>query len=601
MAAIRVLDEYTINKIAAGEVVEKPLAVVKELVENAIDAGSSLITVEIKNGGIDFIRITDNGSGIPADEIRKAFERHATSKITAIDDLNTLKSLGFRGEALASIAAVSKVECITKPSDSLTGINYTINGGKEQELKEIGCPLGTTFVVRDIFYNVPARRKFLKTPVTEGSYITELVEKIAMSHPDIAFKYINNGQLKLQTKGNNSLKDVIYSIYGRDITANLLEFSLESDIINVTGLIGRPVISRGIRNYISCFINGRYIRNNILYKAVEEGYSGYKMVHRFPFAVLNISIDSSLMDVNVHPSKMEVRFSEADRIFSLLCNGIRETLKENDIIPDVKIEKTSTQPETFIKEKIAAPEPFETNRMKTIKNNENTAPANEYVRENAAEYNSKKSVTVQDTLFDISGMKHEEKKNYRVAGCVFSTYWIIEYNDEMYIMDQHAAHEKVMFEKFMKKMKPGNAANQILSPQIILTLSQTEADVINNHYEDFVSAGFEINHFGGNEYAVSAVPAEIPGISSEKALLDLIGMISEEKNISQSESAFVEKIASMSCKAAVKGGRRISDREAYELVNSLFELENPFCCPHGRPTMIKMTKYELEKQFGRIV
>lgn len=601
MAAIRVLDEYTINKIAAGEVVEKPLAVVKELVENAIDAGSSLITVEIKNGGIDFIRITDNGSGIPADEIRKAFERHATSKITAIDDLNTLKSLGFRGEALASIAAISKVECITKPSDSLTGINYTINGGKEQELKEIGCPLGTTFVVRDIFYNVPARRKFLKTPVTEGSYITELVEKIAMSHPDIAFKYINNGQLKLQTKGNNSLKDVIYSIYGRDITANLLEFSLESDIINVTGLIGRPVISRGIRNYISCFINGRYIRNNILYKAVEEGYSGYKMVHRFPFAVLNISIDSSLMDVNVHPSKMEVRFSEADRIFSLLCNGIRETLKENDIIPDVKIEKTSTQPETFVKEKIAAPEPFETNRMKTIKNNDNIAPANEYVRESAAEYNSKKSVTVQDTLFDISGMKHEEKKNYRVAGCVFSTYWIIEYNDEMYIMDQHAAHEKVMFEKFMKKMKPGNAASQILSPQIILTLSQTEADVINNHYEDFVSAGFEINHFGGNEYAVSAVPAEIPGISSEKALLDLIGMISEEKNISQSESAFVEKIASMSCKAAVKGGRRISDREAYELVNSLFELENPFCCPHGRPTMIKMTKYELEKQFGRIV
>lgn len=601
MAAIRVLDEYTINKIAAGEVVEKPLAVVKELVENAIDAGSSLITVEIKNGGIDFIRITDNGSGIPADEIRKAFERHATSKITAIDDLNTLKSLGFRGEALASIAAISKVECITKPSDSLTGINYTINGGKEQELKEIGCPLGTTFVVRDIFYNVPARRKFLKTPVTEGSYITELVEKIAMSHPDIAFKYINNGQLKLQTKGNNSLKDVIYSIYGRDITANLLEFSLESDIINVTGLIGRPVISRGIRNYISCFINGRYIRNNILYKAVEEGYSGYKMVHRFPFAVLNISIDSSLMDVNVHPSKMEVRFSEADRIFSLLCNGIRETLKENDIIPDVKIEKTSTQPETFVKEKIAAPEPFETNRMKTIKNNDNIAPANEYVRESAAEYNSKKSVTVQDTLFDISGMKHEEKKNYRVAGCVFSTYWIIEYNDEMYIMDQHAAHEKVMFEKFMKKMKPGNAASQILSPQIILTLSQTEAGVINNHYEDFVSAGFEINHFGGNEYAVSAVPAEIPGISSEKALLDLIGMISEEKNISQSESAFVEKIASMSCKAAVKGGRRISDREAYELVNSLFELENPFCCPHGRPTMIKMTKYELEKQFGRIV
>lgn len=608
MAKIRVLDEYTVNKIAAGEVVEKPLAVVKELVENSIDAGSSQITVEIKNGGIDFIRITDNGSGISKEEIGNAFERHATSKITAIDDLNTLTSLGFRGEALASISAVSKVECITKTSDSLTGINYVIEGGKEHGIKEIGCPQGTTFVVRDLFYNVPARRKFLKTPATEGGYINELMEKLSMSHPDISFKYINNGQLKLQTKGNNSLKDVIYSIYGRDITSNILEINLEDDIMNITGFIGRPGVSRGTRNHISCFINGRYIKNNILYKAIEEGYNGYKMINRFPFAVLNINIDSSLMDVNVHPSKMEVRFSEPDRIFSLLCNSIRNTLRESDIIPEIKIaEKNDTVSGSkgsgsipFIKKEIKTPEPFETRRIENLKKEEDTADV-AHVKENEVKYNTKKNTPVQDTLFDISGMKHEERKNYNVIGCVFSTYWIIEYHDEMYIMDQHAAHEKVLFEQFMKKIKLGSIASQILSPQIIITLSAAEAEVINSHYEDFVNTGFDISHFGGNEYAVSAVPAEIPGISSEQVLLDLFGILSSDKNISRSETSFAEKIASMSCKAAVKGGRHISEREAYELVNSLFELDNPFCCPHGRPTMIKMTRNELEKQFGRIV
>lgn len=605
MAVIKVLDEYTINKIAAGEVVEKPLAVVKELVENAIDAGSSLITVEIKNGGIDFIRITDNGSGISSDEIRRAFERHATSKITAIDDLNTLKSLGFRGEALASIAAVSKVECITKNAESLMGINYTIYGGKEQDLKEVGCPLGTTFVVRDLFYNVPARRKFLKTPVTEGGYITELIEKMAMSHPDIAFKYINNGQLKLQTKGNNNLKDVIYNIYGRDITSNIIEFEVKSDIINVSGYIGRPVISRGIRNYISCFINGRYIKNNILYKAVEEGYDGYKMTHRFPFAVLNIEIDGSLTDVNVHPSKMEVRFSEPDKIFSLICNSIRNTLKETDIIPEIKIPVESSDIKKPEKERLIPditkkeipPEPFEINRMKTLEKENKDY----YVNDTRTDYQDKNPLPLQETLFDISGMKQEEQKNYRVAGCVFATYWIIEYNNEMYIMDQHAAHEKVLFENFMEKIHLGKVASQIVSPQIIITLSSAEADIVDLYHNAFVNTGFEIEHFGGNEYAVSAVPAEIPGISSEKVMLDLIGMLSEEKNVSKSESAFVEKIASMSCKAAIKGGRHISENEAYFLVNSLFKLDNPFHCPHGRPTMIKMTKHDLEKQFGRIV
>lgn len=610
---IRVLDEYTIGKIAAGEVVEKPLAVVKELVENAIDAGASVITVEIKNGGTSFIRITDNGCGIAPDEISKAFLRHATSKINTINDLGTLKSLGFRGEALASISAVSKVECITKTPGSLTGINYKINGGKEEDVKEIGCPAGTTFVIRDLFYNVPARRKFLKSPVTEAGYITELVEKIAMSHPEIAVKYINNGQLKLQTKGNDSLNDVIYAIYGRDITSNMLPFHLESDIINVSGLIGRPVISRGTRNYMSCFINGRYIKNNILFKAIEEGFSGYKMTHRFPFAVLNIEIDSSLVDINVHPSKMEVRFSESDRIFSLICSGIRNSLKENDIIPDIRPGKVPSQPASYSAH--GAPEPFETNRISAIKK-EDPASVTGYIKEDTVKYNTEKhdqekykpekykpekKAPVQDTLFDLSGMQHEEKKNYRVAGCVFSTYWIIEYGNEMYIMDQHAAHEKVLYERFMNKVNQSTVSSQMLSPQIILTLSQSEADIVSAHYEDFKKTGYEINHFGGNEYAISAVPADIPDISSERVLIDLLAMLSEEKNISQAETAYAEKIASMSCKAAVKGGRHITDREAYELVNRLFELDNPFCCPHGRPTMIKMSKYELEKQFGRIV
>ena len=438
MPHINILDENTINKIAAGEVVEKPMAVVKELVENSIDAGSDHITIEIKEGGISFIRVTDNGCGINSDDIINAFERHATSKISDINDLNTLSTLGFRGEALASISAVSELECITKSEASFTGIHYSVTGGKGGTIKEIGCPNGTTFVIRNLFYNVPARKKFLKTAATEASYITDLVEKLALSHPDIAFNYIVNGQSRLATKGNGNLLDVIYNVYGRDITGNVTELSIDTDIITAHGFIGKPVVSRGSRAYMTCFINGRYIKSNILYRAIEEAYGGYKMKHRFPFAVISINIDSSKMDVNVHPSKMEIRFDEPDRIYSLICNTIRNTLRETDIIPQI-MPADKKEKENLPKQKEIIPEPFERNRIKQEPVYENQMPKKIMQAKETVPY---KVSAVQDTLFSMDEMKKEEQKNFIVCGCVFSTYWIIEYNDEMYIMGRACGSRK---------------------------------------------------------------------------------------------------------------------------------------------------------------
>ncbi len=597
MPHINILDDNTINKIAAGEVVEKPMAVVKELVENSIDAGADHVTIEIKEGGISFIRVTDNGCGINTDDISKAFERHATSKISNINDLNTLSTLGFRGEALASISAVSELECITKSKASFTGIHYSVSQGTGGDIKEIGCPDGTTFVVRNLFYNVPARKKFLKTAATEASYITDLVEKLALSHPGIAFNYIVNGQSRLATKGSGNLLDVIYNVYGRDITGNVTELSIDTDIITAHGYIGKPVISRGSRAYMTCFINGRYIKSNILYRAIEEAYSGYKMKHRFPFAILSINIDSSKMDVNVHPSKMEIRFDEPDRIYSLLCNNIRRTLKETDIIPQI-VSAGEKEKETQPKPTEIIPEPFEKNKIK--QDAVYTAPVRTeaaHIRETTP-YNV---TSVQDTLFSANEMKKEEQKNFIVCGCVFSTYWIIEYNDEMYIMDQHAAHEKVMYEKYMKSINLGSVARQQLSPPVIITLSAKESQLVSSHYDEFYRLGFEISDFGGNEYAISCIPAELPNISSENVLMDILASLSDENDTVDSPGVFHEKIASMACKSAVKGGRRITEAEAYKLVCDLFTLNNPFCCPHGRPTIIKTRKSELEKQFGRIV
>lgn len=634
MPSINVLDDITVNKIAAGEVVEKPMAVIKELVENSIDAKASSITVEIKNGGLDLMRITDNGCGIPADEIEKAFCRHATSKISKIEDLDTLISLGFRGEALASIASVAQVECISKTAAQMTGIRYEVNGSVEASKKEVGCPDGTTFVVKNLFYNTPARKKFLKSPTTEGSYISDLLEKLAMSHPDISFRYIYNGKLKFQTNGNGKLKDVIYQIYGRDITANIVPFTLENEYINVSGFIGKPIISKGNRTFMNYFVNGRYVKSPIIYRALEEGYDGFHMSHKYPFCVLLFEADSSKIDVNVHPSKMEVRFSEGDRIYSVLCRGIKEALRNTDIIPEQSLRapahkkrtqnslknmsdghavdrqaadrnagngatesrfvENNAEDGTLKKNTLRAPEPFETNRIKSLSdNNSAKKPADEPV------YIPKDTKSTQMSLFERDDMKYESAKDYQIIGCVFSTYWIVQYHDEMYIMDQHAAHEKILYERLVVKMQNHETMRQQVSPPIIITLDAVEAELVKNNMEVFTNAGFEIEPFGGNEYAVSSVPADLPHIASRDVLSDLIASLRKETAANSSRTVFLEKLASMSCKAAVKGGRSISAAEAKQLVEDLFGLENPFNCPHGRPTLIRMTKYELEKRFGR--
>lgn len=616
MACINLLDDNTINKIAAGEVVEKPAAVIKELVENSIDAGSNAITIEIKNGGLDMMRITDNGRGIASEDIKLAFERHATSKIKNIEDLSSLSSLGFRGEALASIAAVSKMECITKTEDSFTGIRYEMEGGIEKKCEEVGCPDGTTFVVRDIFYNTPARRKFLKTAATEGSYISELVSKIALSHPEISFRFIMNGQLKLNTSGNNNLRDVIYRIYGKDITDNVIKVDNSVNNINITGYIGKPIVSRGNRGLISCFVNGRYIKSPILFRAIEEGYNGYMMQHKFPFAVFMIDIDPATMDVNVHPSKQEIRFSDSDIVYSTLCRAVKEALKngiyvEETRVPDVPVSFSSNvtkavRPSEIFKEPVRSSEALEviSKVEKTEKREKGPEPfevkRRDMVSDSLDEYVAP-AKPVQQSLFEHNNMQNEQSKDYRIAGCVFSTYWIVEYHDEMYIMDQHAAHEKVLYEQLCSKIKIGAIASQTLMPPVILTLTPAEAGVINEHADDLAKMGFTVEEFGGNEYKISSVPADLPGIASKNVLMDWISMLVEDSSLKSSETVFMERLATMACKAAVKGGRHISETEACSLVKQLFELENPFHCPHGRPTMIKMTRYELEKKFKRVL
>lgn len=605
MSIINILDDNTINKIAAGEVVEKPSAAVKELVENSIDAGATAITIEIKNGGIDMVRITDNGAGMSPEDVKLSFMRHATSKIRAIGDLTSLNTLGFRGEALASISAVSKTECITKQSDSITGIRYAISGGSETAYEEVGCPDGTTFVVRDIFFNTPARLKFLKSPSTEGSYITDLVEKIALSHPEISFRYIYNGQLKLSTNGSGKLNEVIYRIYGRDITENVIRLDNCINDISIHGYIGKPIISRGNRAMISCFVNGRYIKSPIIYRAIEEAYSGYMMQHKFPFAVLMLDISPDKMDVNVHPSKQEIRFSEGDVVYSAIYNIVRAALKSMELVPKTVLSVKDKTPEcaheetgnqqvqlstkTLVRER--GPEPFEVKRMDSVQTNNETIKVEELI----------KKEPVQQTLFDAPGMKTEINKDIRLVGCVFSTYWIVEFREEMYIMDQHAAHEKVLYEQFTNSVKIGSIASQPLSPPIVLTLTPQEADIISRHSECLINAGFVVEPFGGNEYIINSVPADLPGISSKAVLMDMLAMLADGSDIKASDTVFMERLATMSCKAAVKGGRHISEKEAYALVKQLLDLDNPFHCPHGRPTMIKMTKYELEKKFGRII
>lgn len=669
MSKIALLSQETIDKIAAGEVIERPSSVVKELVENAIDAGASAITVEIKEGGISFIRITDNGCGIEHDEVPLAFLRHSTSKIKSAEDLMCVHSLGFRGEALSSIAAIARVELITKTFDALTGTRYLIEGSKEVAMEEIGAPDGTTFLVKDLFYNTPARRKFLKSAQTEGTYISDMLEKLALSHPDISFKYINNNQTRLHTSGNGNRKDLIYHIYGRDIAASLLEVNYESELFSVNGFIGKPVINRGNRNYENYFINGRYIKSSILSKAIEEAYKNFLMQHQYPFTVLYFTFPSETLDVNVHPTKMELRFGNNQEIYKQLCDALYGVLSHRELIPDVPVDEKKAESAVKRVYKESIPEPFEKRRINEIQNKNHVAtssykpvaPEPVIARENTNTFSEGKTGHMADSGVKIipvgetkvmglnefpksksevpevslpetpnvsqqlpesststiepplehteqMTLKHmapdfltkDARKKHRIIGQLFQTYWLIEYEDKLYIIDQHAAHEKVLYERTMARLKEKEYTSQAISPPIVLSLDAKEQEMLERYREDIQRLGYEIENFGGREYMISAVPDNLFSIDMKDLFIE---MLDDFSNLTGRETPdlIMEKVASMSCKAAVKGNDALSLPEIDALIEELLTLDHPFNCPHGRPTIIAMSKYEIEKKFKRIV
>lgn len=628
---IAVLEKSTIDKIAAGEVVERPSSVVKELVENAIDAGASAITVEIKDGGKSYIRITDNGCGIPEDELSVAFMRHSTSKLRDASELADIHTLGFRGEALSSISAVSRVEMITKPADTLMGVRYVIEGSKEVSLDKIGAPDGTTIMVYQLFFNTPARKKFLKTDTTEASYISELMERLALSHPDISFCFISNKKEKIHTSGNGNLMDTIYQIYGRQIASNLLAVEKETDLLKVSGFIGNSNVARGNRSLENFYINGRYIKSPLLSKSVEEGYVGYLMQHQYPFCVLMITTKEASVDVNVHPTKQEVRFDDEMAIADIFKSLIFERLYQREDIAEVTLdenvqaaslrkttendatdpgsESITCEPESKKEETIieVAPEPFEKSRLEKMRQ-KITAQIHadtpyerkyqEYYQEKEKEQDQSREekVTYEQTSF----LSEQARAKHRIIGQVFDTYWLIEHDNKLYIIDQHAAHEKVLFERMMKQLQDKEMTTQYVSPPIIVSLTRAEQDILKRYGEVFSELGYVISSFGGNEFAIEGVPGNLFSFDVKEFFMELLASCGELKG-NDGHDMIVEKVASMSCKAAVKGNNRLSYPEIEELLDELLSLENPYHCPHGRPTIIAMTKYELEKKFKRIV
>lgn len=716
---IKVLDQNTINKIAAGEVIEKPSSVIKELVENSIDSGATAVTVEVKGGGLSFLRVTDNGAGIKKDEVKLAFLRHATSKLVTVEDLLSISSLGFRGEALASIAAVAQVEMITKTADDVTGLRYQIHGGKEISSEEIGAPGGTTIIVRNLFYNTPARKKFMKTDATETSYIYDLMCRICMSHPEISFKFIANGTDKLFTSGNGKLRDIIYHIYGRDITSNLLEINAENDYMKISGYIARPCISRGNRSFEGYYVNHRYIKSAVLTKAIEDAFRTFVMIHKFPFTEINFQVRPDLLDVNVHPTKMELKFANSQDIYSFTYNAIRETLLFKELIPDVAPGK-DPKPETFKQRDVGnAPEAFENKRREeivraeertvpqsqpeqlrpaepqsqpeqlrsaetqtspqqlcpiepqtssqpvrpvieiidetsssnnkesdVIDNNQTEKPAGNYIyadRNNDLEREivqnrnvvnespaytapapARPSVTaatqdstvsaasdaayieeagkkyVQQDMFQEKFLTKEARAKHRLIGQLFKTYWLIEYDGKFFIMDQHAAHEKVKYEELMENYKNKKIYSQYLMPPAVVTLSAAEIEFLHENMEMFEALGYQIENFGGREFKLNAVPDNLFGLDGRELFIDFIADASSSAK-KVTIDTFIHKLSTMACKAAIKGNTEISFKEADALIDQLLKLENPYTCPHGRPTVISMTESEIEKKFKRIV
>ena len=681
MRKIAVLDQQTIDKIAAGEVVERPSSIVKELVENAIDAGATAVTVEITDGGKKMIRITDNGGGMERDQVPLAFLRHATSKIEKVEDLEHIASLGFRGEALSSIAAVAQVELITKTPSALSGVRYVINGGVQESLEDMGAPEGTTFLVRNLFYNTPARSKFLKSDTTEGNYVSTLMEQLALSHPEISFKYIQNKQVKLHTSGNYNIKDVIYNIYGRDITKALLEVSYENDFMKIEGFVGKPEISRGNRTFENYYINGRFVKNRIIAKGIEDAYKGFLMQHKFPFVSLHIQMEGNDLDVNVHPSKMEVRFARGTEVYDAVYETVHKALTTREMIQTVpfgkeepvkklsSVVKPGDVPEPFEMKRRAEMPEYRTQVANTvnrtsnvlIKGNDRTvsAPdtamdkkqissystlprgtitmAEQAVREqkiyqtkdpftkaeeklfegtindknihekqpDAMQVNMSQEVEKQQKpqqleLFEEKLLAPESRSRHQLIGQIFDTYWLVQFEDKFFIIDQHAAHEKVYYERFVKRFREQTVESQYLSPPLIVSLNLQEEALLKANRKYFEDFGFEIEPFGGKEYCINAVPANLYGLTEEELFLEMLDNLASEKD-KDPLGIFASRLATMACKAAVKGNHQMSDREANALIDELLTLENPYHCPHGRPTIISMTKTELEKKFKRIV
>lgn len=681
MAFINELDKNTIDQIAAGEVVERPASVVKELVENAIDSGATAITVEIKGGGIDMIRVTDNGSGIEKSQIKKAFKRHATSKLKTIDDLYSIHSLGFRGEALSSISSVGQVEMITKTEDDLTGIKYTIEGGEEKGFEEVGAPNGTTLIIRNLFFNTPARKKFLKTPQTEGSYIGDVMEHMALDNPTISFHYINNREDKFSTSGNGDLKELIYRIYGRDISVSVRPINVCKDGITIEGYLGEPSINRSNRNFEIFFVNGRYVKDKIISKALEEGYKQYLMMHKFPFAILHIRLDPALVDVNVHPAKLEVRFGNQPILYEAIRTSVENVLSHNEMIPDAlldskedaknndainsrisemkdlhkenekafsidfdddksiagNVQSSQSSDNSDKSKEVLSPEPFEKLRFEEHKIVESkpvyakgvTARPIKIEDSNKsavwtrvfgdadgsrAEKAEKPSPVIkgqdaivvekpmQLNLFDEKVLTKDNVKEYEILGQIFGTYWIISFKDKIFMVDQHAAHEKVNYERMMKRYKSGDMLSQMVNPPVILTLSAQEEEMFLNYRQYFEKLGFNIENFGGHEYAMRAIPIDLFGCSSEKEMfLEILDELTHETNLSRTPDVINYKIAGMACKASVKGNSMMTKEEMEALLDELLTLDNPYNCPHGRPTIISMSKYEIDKKFKRVV
>ena len=658
MTAIQILDSATIDKIAAGEVVERPSSVVKELVENALDAGADAITVEIKEGGITFIRVTDNGSGIDSSQIRNAFMRHATSKIRSAEDLTHVVSLGFRGEALSSICAVAQVELITKTKDNLTGVRYVCEGAVEKECAEIGAPTGTTVLVKNLFFNTPVRRKFLKQPMTEGGYIIDLMEHMALSRPDTAFKLVVNGQVKFHTSGNGSLKEVIYRIYGKETASQLLPFEKETKGIKVEGYLGKPILNRSNRNFENYYINGRYIKSSLIAKALEDGYSNYLMQHKFPFTVLHFTIDTEMVDVNVHPTKMDVRFTGGNYLYDFVASSVAAALQQREMIPEALLSEEKEE-ET---QKVKVPEPFEQQRTRQFQVMEEQryeavrSPSQDiFIREAAEESlkamadntssdddffvqiparvadstpalraeaptepaapgtampaNAEQAVPApavkaeppkQLDLFEEKMLTKENRPRYRILGQIFDTYWLIAFTDKLFIVDQHAAHEKVKYERLMKHYHEKDIVTQALNPPIVVTLSAKEEATYLSCKDVFAGLGFEIEDFGGREYALRGVPVDLYGQEEKTLFLSVLDEMSEGP-LHKDLTVVEEKLATMACKSAVKGNHSFSFAEMEALIDELLTLDNPYNCPHGRPTIISMSKYEIEKKFKRIV